>query len=134
LFFFAPSMFLNKIVLPNDFNQNWLIYLSAIPLNLLGGYLISIFPLIKLSPQGIVLKGFYLSQTIKWNEVIGLVESKSGTVLILVNRKRFHLLNGLLFQQITGLLLNYKQPVILIYSGLQKNKQLLEDIKKNLIS
>jgi len=131
--FFAPSIFLNKLVFPADFNQKMLFYLTAPPLGILGFYLTSIFPWIKVGRQGIKIRGVYINHLVKWSEISNLVEIKNGTILVLVNRKSSPLFNGLLFQRFTGMVLGYKHPAILLSPGLEQRDEVLKEVMTQLV-
>ena len=124
--------FLVALELPDDFKIRILFFIFAILFFLLGMYLANVYPRVLLTRGGLHYLGFtlYYGQ-LRWNEVDDLFELKNGTILILINPKRFFLFKGLFFQRLTGILLGHKHPVLLLAPGLELRDRIIEEIMAN---
>ncbi|SRR6266508_1955651 len=126
--FSAKLIFLGKFELPSDFEQQISFYLPAIPLLVLGLYLTTVFPWIRLSQEGLRYRGLFFNGTVRWAEFNNIVELKNGIILLSISRKGFFPFRGLIFQRFTGILLRYEYPAILLAPGLEQREQVLAEI------
>jgi hypothetical protein len=122
-------LLINILEPPDDFQIRILYFIFAVSLFFFGMYLANIYPRILLTQGGLHYLGFmfYYGQ-LQWNEIEDIIELKNGTILILINPKRFFLLKGMLFQRLTGVLLGHKQPVLLLAPGLELRNQIIEEV------
>jgi hypothetical protein len=136
IFFFLylepRSISVGSLEFPDDFRLRILFYTFAIFLFFVGLYLTNIYPRILLTRGGLHYLGFmfYYGQ-IRWNEIDSLFELKNGTILILINPKRFFMFKGMLFQRLTGVLLGHKRPVLLLAPGFELRDRIIQEIMAN---
>jgi hypothetical protein len=124
-----PEFGIIRIVELLDIKQRIFLCQAAILLFFFGIYLASIYPGILLTRGGLHYLGFmFYYGLLRWNEIDDLIELKNGTILILITPKRYFLFKGMLFQRLTGLLLGYKKPVLLIAPGFKLRDQIIEKI------
>jgi hypothetical protein len=106
------------------------VFLILFPFSLIAGFLVSLFPEIRLTSQGVRYRWGLIYDTIKWDEIENLVELKNRTVLLSIRRKGISLLR-LYYQRIVGYYLKHEYPVLLLSPGLEQREMILSEIVKN---
>jgi len=125
-------IFIRDLKPPDDLKIRVSIYIFAVLFFFFGMYLANIYPRILLTRGGIHYLGFmFYYGRLKWSEIDDLIELKNGTILVQINPKRFFLFKGMLFQRLTGALLGFKRPVLLLSPGLNQREQTVEKIMAN---
>lgn len=97
-------------------------------------FFLKMFPSILVNIDGIEYQDrFGLTKgTIKWGELRKIIQYDRNLILLVVEKeKRKTILDGLYFNRLYALLLGRKDPVILISTGLENHKEILEIIVKN---
>jgi hypothetical protein len=98
-------------------------------------FLLSLFPSIKITKQGIKYLSFPIrTNLIKWDEIDSIVRFQNGYAAIVFNKKGFIILNGLYYNKIYGMIIKAFDPVILLSSNVLNQTELLEKLKEMKIS
>jgi len=113
------------------FEQMIIFSTTSIPFFVFGFLLISVFPEVRLSQEGLRYRVLLFYGMVRWNEFYNLVEMKNGVILLSVNRKGLFFFNGLLVQRFIGYILRHEYPVILLAPGLEQRERMLEEIMAN---
>jgi hypothetical protein len=105
------------------------VLLSEFPIKLITGLLLlSIFPEIRLTPDGLKYRTGAIYGLIKWGEIESVTQKKLGVISIAINRDGFFLFNGLLFQRIVGWYMRHEYPLLLLSSGLENRHEIVQEI------
>jgi len=100
----------------------------SIPL-IIGTFLVSAFPKIRITNEGIEICTYLIFRSrFKWNEIAGVVKLPKGYKAITISRPGFPLINGLYSSKIYGDIVKSNLPVILISPRLENINLLLQEI------
>jgi hypothetical protein len=106
----------------------------------LGYLLMSLFPSVRVTADGIEYKTLFVLRKIAWNEIVNLSEARwpKGTKAVIFIRKResafrYLLENsiGLYPNQTHGLLVGVHEPIVAFTKGLQNRDAILKEIQKH---
>lgn len=105
-------------------------YLLTVPVVLLvtGLLLLSVFPEIRLTPEGLKYRVGPIHSLIKWSEIESVSQMKFDVIRIAIKRDGFVLFNGLLFQRFIGSYMRHEYPLLLLSNGLEKRDEIVQEI------
>lgn len=98
------------------------------PIWLLGMLLLSMFPQIRLTNEGLKYRVIRRQRLIRWREIEKLIELRNGVTAITISRTGSHLLNGLYFNSICGFMIRHEKPVVFLAPGLQDRDAVVREI------
>ncbi len=106
--------------------------LFLFPLWFIGGFLISLFPTIRLVDRGVQYRALIFTSIIHWREVDHIIQFSNGYAAVAINGSVIPGLNRFYFNQILGLMLRRSYPLLLISPSLADHDEILVTISTHI--
>jgi hypothetical protein len=106
-----------------------IVIITDFPIYLVMGLLLlSVFPEIRLTPDGLKYRVVAIYGLIKWSEIESVEQIKYEMIRIAIKRDGLSYFNGLFFQRIIGWYMRHEYPVLLLSPGLEGRDEIVQEI------